>query len=374
MLGLAHRGWRLRDYGQHIVHALHGAGYTSALAGVQHIASPPFAEKEEIGYEEILLPAVHRAADVAPVAADYVRRSHERPFFLTVGFFETHRRFVQPDGRDDPRYALPPLPVPDTPETRADMAAFKATARLYDEAVGEVAQAVDAAGLSDSTLIIATTDHGLPFPRMKCHLADQGMGVMLIMKGPGTFSGGKVVDAMVSQIDIFPTICGLLGIHRPPWLQGLSILPLLEGKARCIHDEIFSEVTYHAAYEPMRAVRTNRWKYIRRWGGRNRPVLPNSDDGPSKTLWLENGWAGQSLPEEELYDHIFDPAEVRNLASDPGRSEILKDLRQRLETWMETTDDPLLKGPVELPPGGITNDPGDISAKDPLIVQKREGE
>src|SRR5207247_1678035 len=100
---------------------------------------------------------------------------------------------------------------------------------------------------------------------MKCHLTDRGIGVMLILRGPGVFSGGKVCDAMVSQIDLFPTLCDLLEIEKPAWLQGRSLLPLLHGEAEEVNDEIFAEVTYHAAYEPQRCVRTRRWKYIRRY-------------------------------------------------------------------------------------------------------------
>ena len=71
-----------------------------------------------------------------------------------------------------------------------------------------------------NTLVIYTTDHGLAFPDMKCNLTDHGIGVALIMDGPVPFSGGRVIDSMVSHIDIFPTLCDLLEIERPAWLQG----------------------------------------------------------------------------------------------------------------------------------------------------------
>ena len=64
----------------------------------------------------------------------------------------------------------------------------------------------------------------------------------------------------------------------------------IRGEAKEINEEVFAEVTYHAAYEPKRAVRTGRWKYIRRYGDKHTPVLPNCDDGLSKNLWLEYGW------------------------------------------------------------------------------------
>ncbi len=84
--------------------------------------------------------------------------------------------------------------------------------------------ALDANGLSENTLVICTTDHGIAFPRMKGNLTDHGIGVMLIMRGPGGFTGGKVYDALVSHIDLYPTICDLLEIEHPSWLQGTSLL------------------------------------------------------------------------------------------------------------------------------------------------------
>jgi N-sulfoglucosamine sulfohydrolase len=127
-------------------------------------------------------------------------------------------------------------------------------------------------------------------------------------------------------------------------------------------------VTYHAAYEPMRAVRTQRWKYIRRFGGRLRPVLPNCDDSPSKTLWLKHGWRERDLPEEELYDLAFDPNEACNVAGRPELAAALEEMRARLDRWMRATDDPLLHGPVPAPRGAQVNDPDGLSPREPVHV------
>src|SRR5260370_9038296 len=145
------------------------------------------------------------------------------------------------------------------------MGAFKASAWDLAWGVGEVLYALNARGLADNTLVICTTDHGIAFPRMKVYLTDHGIGVMLILRGPGGFTGGQVFDALVSQIDIFPTICDLLEIHRPRWLQGPSLLPLMQGDVEQLHDAVFAEGPYHAAYEPMRAVRTQPRNSIRRF-------------------------------------------------------------------------------------------------------------
>jgi arylsulfatase A-like enzyme len=286
MLGLAHRGFSLSDYQQHLIHTLHSAGYHSVLAGIQHVAAKP----ETIGYKELLRPASVKAADVAPGAEQFLSRAGSQPFFLDVGFFETHREYPQPTAADDPRYTQPPLPIPDTPATRQDMARYHASARLLDQGVGQVLNALDRYGLAANTLVISTTDHGVAFPLMKCNLEDTGWGVSLIMRGPGGFQGGKVSDALISHLDIFPTICEVVGIDKPAWLEGHSILPVVRGEAQEINEAVFAEVTYHAAYEPKRAVRTKRWKYIRHFGDQHTPVLPNCDDGLSKSLWVDHGW------------------------------------------------------------------------------------
>jgi arylsulfatase A-like enzyme len=171
---------------------------------------------------------------------------------------------------------------------------------------------------------------------------------------------------MVSQMDLYPTLCDLLNIEKPAWLQGRSLMPLVQGNAKQIHDEIFAEVNYHAAYEPKRAARTLRYNYIRHFGDRNTPVLPNCDDSPSKSYWLQHGWRDHIVPRELLFDTVFDPEETRNLVNDPAYAAALADMRQRLDSWMQRTDDPLLKGPVKAPAGAVTNDPNGISPQEPV--------
>jgi N-sulfoglucosamine sulfohydrolase len=361
MLGLAHRGWSLNDYHQHLVHPLHDAGYHSVLIGEQHIAKRP----DIIGFDRVVKIETTRVASVAPVAIEILAGPPPEPFFMSVGFFETHRDFLDPPSLRDALYSLPPPNLPDTPDTRRDMAAYKASARSLDQGVGAVLEALDLHGLADDTLIIFTTDHGLAFPGAKATLFDRGLGVMLIMRGPGGFAGGKVHDALVSHIDVYPTVCELVGIERLDFLQGLSMLPLVRGGQTAIRDAIFAEMTWHAAYEPQRAVRTERFKYIHRFGDRDRPVLCNCDDSPSKTLLLERGWADRRVPVEQLYDLTFDPNEAANLAGEASHESELAELRERLFEWMRKTGDPLLKGDPAPPPGAEINDPDQLSPSEP---------
>jgi N-sulfoglucosamine sulfohydrolase len=137
-----------------------------------------------------------------------------------------------------------------------------------------------------------------------------------------------------------------------------------------VNDAIFAELTFHAAYEPQRAIRTKRFKYIRRFGERTTPVLPNVDDGPTKDLLVRNGWAEKPLAREELHDLLFDPAEAANVAGEPACEADRAELAERLERWMRETEDPLLDGDVEAPPGTEITDPDQVSPSDAPIAHR----
>jgi N-sulfoglucosamine sulfohydrolase len=368
MLGLAHRGFQLSDPSRHIARVLRDAGYRTILAGSQHVTS---GDPSKLGYELVNdLPdaevvTVAAAADtVESLAGD----SSDRPFFLDIGFSQTHRPFPQLDPAEN-RYVMPIETLPNSPETRFDTACFVASVRDLDCGVGTVIDALDRSDLSDRTLVLLTTDHGPAFPRMKANLNDQGIGVMLIMRGPNEMTGGRVVDALVSQIDLFPTICDLTGIETPAWLQGVSLMPLISQTESAVRAWHFSEVTFHAAYEPQRAIRSPRWTYIRRFGESRFPVLANCDDGPSKEYLLRHGWQLQQLDEEQLFDNSLDPMQQNNLVGGASHAEVQELLAHKLLDWMADTDDPLLQGEVPLPPGAVVNDPESRSPMDELITQ-----
>lgn len=360
MMGLAHRGWSLTDYTQHWVHPLRGAGYHSTLIGEQHVSVDPAV----IGYDQVVPVTSNHAAEVTPLATTAIEELPQ-PWFLSVGFFETHRSYAVPTSVRDTLYSRPPAHIPDTPATREDMASFKASVRSLDQGVGAVLNALHHRGISDNTLIICTTDHGLAYPRSKATLYDRGTGVMLLMRGPEGFSGGRVIDPMVTHLDLYPTICDVAGIAHPGWLQGRSLVPLVQGRTDRLHDEIFAELTYHAAYDAQRSLRTERWKYIRIFHDYPHPVLPNVDDSAAKDALLAAGWADTVVPREQLYDLVLDPEEGWNLAAEPGHADLVADLRERLTAWMRETDDPLLDGPVPAPPGAVVNEQWQRSPDEP---------
>ena len=372
--GLAHRGFGMPDYSRHVVHRMKRAGYHTVLSGVEHTAPDAAA----VGYDQVVCDhdanypgagtAAAGTAGAAEAAAAFIRRQRSgaqrsgarrrpgKPFFLSVGLNQTHRPFppADPAGHpgEDPRFCRPPAPLPDTPRTRRDTADFKAAARVMDQAFGRVLSALDDAGLADDTLVLCFTDHGLQFPRNMCNLTDQGIGVFLVARGPGGFTGGRVIDAMVSLIDLAPTAYAAAGIDVPDFVQGAPLQPLARGEVDALHEEVHAEINYHAAYEPARCVRTERHKYIRRYDEYERVVLSNADDGPSKEELLSRGWEFLPREREMLYDLAFDPTEQHDLAACPAMAQAAADLRGRLDRWMAATGDPLLAGGrIDPPPG-----------------------
>jgi N-sulfoglucosamine sulfohydrolase len=364
MTGLVNRGWSLPEPEHLLSHVLNDAGYETALAGFQHVVK----DVETGGWERVLAKESDAATEDRAVA--FLGEERDRPFYLDIGFSETHRKgrgFAdQPDGeaKTDARYVRPALPFLDTPQARQDMAEYIDSARTLDMKMGKVFDVLAEHDLVKNTLVICTTDHGIAFPSMKCHLTDHGTGVMVIMRGPKGFTGGKVLDALVSQIDIFPTVCELVGIDRPAWLQGFSMLPLVTGQdggADSIRDAVFADVNYHACYEPQRMVRTQRWKYIRKFHDRKTIMLPNCDQSITKDQWQEHGWHEREVAEERLYDLMFDPHETNNLADDAVYEEVLVRMQNRLASWMKETGDPLPENPVVAHPHGVVNEEDDPS-------------
>jgi N-sulfoglucosamine sulfohydrolase len=381
MFGLAHRGFAMDDYDRHLAGFLSARGYETALAGQQHEVDEDAVDGGEtgadvLGYDRALegnpddvddLAIDHEQTrlDVAntEAAVEYVReqRGSPAPFFLSLGLYNTHQPMPLDQDVVDPAYVAPPTPLPDVPPVREEMAAFHALAGYVDDCFGRVVEALEATGQLADTVLLFTTDHGLPFPFMKCTLSDAGLGVSLVARFPdgADIPTGVAEDALVSQLDVFPTVCDLVDVESPAWVEGRSLLPVLDGRVDAVRDELFGEVTYHAAYEPKRCVRTDRYTYVRRFDDAyDEYVAPNTDDGPSKRYVVDLGAFDREPPETELYDLALDPAETNNLVDDPEYQDVRRDLRQRLTDWMERTDDPLLDGPVSKPAGAVA-DPQD---------------
>ena len=295
-------------------------------------------------------------------AAKYIKKYRGNKFFLSVGLLNTHQPFpIHGKEEVNPNYVMPPFPIPDMRETRAEMAEYIKSAMFMDKCFGIVLDAVRDSGIEKETIVFFTTDHGIPFPRMKSNLYDTGVGVSLIMKCPGNKRKGEVVDALVSHIDIFPTLCDYTGLEKPEWLQGRSFKPIIDNNLKEINNEVFSEVTYHCAYEPMRSIRTKRYKFIKVFDEYENYIPSNIDDGACKELFREWDYFETKKDKEMLFDLYLDPVERINLVKNMRYIDIYKDLSFRLKKWMEDTDDPLLQGKIEPPKGSIVCKPTEYS-------------
>lgn len=370
MFGLAHRGFEMPDYSHHIASYLKSFGYETVLCGIQHEAP----DAAMIGYTRILddqkfnmgcLEFDSETFDMenAERVCSYLESELHKPFFLSFGLFNTHRNYPEISADINPNYVMSLPGLPDCEQIRKDTAAFITSARIADAAIGKVLQKLEDSGLAENTIVLYTTDHGLAFPGMKCTLYDQGTSVGLIFDYPGNPSKGKVCDSLVSHIDVVPTIYDLCKIEKPQWLQGESLVPIFEGKENEIRQEVYSEVTFHAAYEPMRAVRTKRYKFIRRYDDELSVMLANIDDSPSKSFLFKNGCFKMPYNRTELYDLYRDPDEKNNLVGKEEYIHICKKMSGLLDTWMEENGDPLLDGHMRAPKGAFVNSAHDYTAK-----------
>jgi len=350
MMGLAHRGWKYNEGEKDLPHLLTEMGYNTYLFGHQHEYNyEDEAEMAKIGYKY----AYYHTWDcdeVADMACRFFKEEarYRQPFFASIGYKEVHRNYgTEYDPEILDKIKVPGF-LPDLEIVRKDIATFYRTIQRADEATGRILQAIKESGLEESTLIFFTTDHGPEFPRAKMTLYDPGIKVALIMKYPGVLEAGRRVKELVSNVDIFPTILEAIGIPIPENVQGRSFWPLLVGGEYEPREEVYAELTWHTLYDPMRAVRTRRYKYIKNF----RPGWPILMGGPPAQRYgaeMIEKYYGQPRPEEELYDLEKDPWERENLVERPEYEKIRDELRARLMRFLEETKDPLLQGPVPHP-------------------------
>ncbi len=343
VLGLAHQpfGWRIDPRERHVAHILRDIGYRTSLVGMQHLVE--CGSEHELGYQQVTsVQPAYEEADVA-IAQLGELYSSGQPFYLEVGFEEPHRPYdfggAVPDISRG--VAVPPY-LPDTSESHDDFAALQGAIRQMDTAVGRILAAVD-----DNTLVVFVTDHGLAMPRAKCTLYDPGIEVALLMRGPG-ISHGRVVSELVSNVDIAPTLLDAVGQPSEPTMHGRSFWPLLLEQQYVPRQEVFAEKTYHTAYEPMRAIRTDKHKLILNLEvGLRFDVAGDIMTSPIYPLMIPEMLG--TRPVVELYDLQRDPWERTNLTDSAAVEGAQTDLLRRLLRWMEETDDPLLRAPVTSP-------------------------
>lgn len=351
LIGLTHRGFRLSTC-KLLPAILAENGYRTYLFGFQHESPDPYL----LGYQNVVRGKSNSCTDVTPLLLEFLKSKPDKPFFAMVGFSETHRPYPKYDGPID---SIEPLPyLPDEPDVRRDIGGLNLLVRRMDESIGSILDTLEDTGLCEDTIFIYTTDHGIAFPGAKATLFDPGIEVALIVRGPEPFCGGRRIDALLSNVDIMPTILDVCGIKIPSDIHGKSILPLIKGETDSLHSEVYLELTYHAAYDPIRGVRTDRYKYIRSFEWRPYWFPPNVDPSPSKEVARKYGYFDMIRPIEMLFDLDRDPLERVNLAGDPSYSDVLKYMRSKLYNWMKETNDQLLvRGYIPPPPDARVTPP-----------------
>lgn len=383
LIGLAHRGFDITDKKKHLAAFLSQHGYETVLAGVQHEIRA--RSESALGYEKVLNPEAYyqkgirqeefltmqdEMASEAAVIYLQSRKKTDRPFYLAVGYGCTHREYPDLPQGYNCSYIMPPKGIPDLDGARQDMARLKIAIERMDGYCGKIIETLKATGEYENTVIVFTTDHGLPVPKAKCTLYDDGTGVAMMVRAPGVTKAFQSSDALLSQIDLYPTLCELLSLPQPEWLQGISFLPVLNQTVTEVRNEIYGEINYHIACEPVRAVRTSRYKYIRHYLAEYPNQIPcHIDDSEPKEIFHQAGIFEQKLPMEELYDLVGDPQERNNLAECQEFLEQKKEMQDLLLEWQRETRDPLAETKtVCLPVGAIASTPDSYSTKTQVIL------
>ena len=297
------------------------------------------------------------------------RRPADKPFFFWFGSQDPHRAYEKGTGKGaglDPAKVEVPKAWPDTPEIREDILDYYFEVERFDRQIGEQLEALESRGLLANTIVIVTSDNGMPFPRAKANLYDLGTRLPLIVSFPKQFRAAKV-ESFITLADLAPTILELASLKPGPEMSARSFLPLLQGKTQLNRDHVFVERERHANVRagdlsyPVRAIRTAEYLYIRnlrpeRWPAGD-PVMHKAvgpygdcDSSPSKQFILENRanpgmqqyyeLAFAKRPAEELYHLASDPGQTNNVIRDATHAVAKARLAKALDTWMRETGDP----------------------------------
>jgi len=367
MMGLGHRdfAWDLHPAERHLGQVLHDAGYATQLVGVHHESRHRDAAEvaARCGMEMVSFEERGEVITAQAIAHLTAFAQEDRPFYLQVGYSEPHRMIAQARHEDDymgfigdyitPDDTLNVTVLPylrDTPGTRRELAELQGAVRYVDTAIGDLLDALHAQGREADTLVIFTTDHGVALPRAKCALYDPGLEVALMLRLPARgWNGGRVLDALLSNVDVFPTILDALGLPVSATVQGRSFRPLLDGEAYIPRECVYGEMTYHDYYDPRRAIRTAQHKLIVNFTAAPAFMDPSQSWRPRSDTTTPANPKLAYHPLMELYDLAADPWEQHDCADDPAYATVRTDLLAQLGAWMRDTGDPLLKGAVTSP-------------------------
>ncbi len=276
--------------------------------------------------------------------------THESQIRCKPEQFARHMAKVAPEDRHDPAKAVLPPYYPDTPIVRNDWARYHDLITAMDLQLADLLKQLEEDGLADKTIVFFFGDNGRGLPRAKRWTYDSGIHIPLVVRWPDRRNAGTVCDDLVSFIDFGPTVLSLAGVKVPAHMQGRPFLGEQKAAAR---DYVFAaRDRMDETYDIIRAVRDKRFKYIRNFKP-GRPYAQYIDymdqmptlkemrrlnkegklTGPQKIFFLPE------KPEEELYDCVEDPHEIKNLAGSPEHRETLVKMRKVLDEWMKDTKD-----------------------------------
>ena len=289
---------------------------------------------------------------------------------------------------DPAKITLPSFLI-DTPETREHWARYLTDVTGMDEEMGRIHE-IAKKEFGDDFLFLFTSDHGGQWPFGKWNLYDYGTRVPMIVSWPGKVETGVRTDAMVSWVDILPTLIEAAGGEVPEGLDGQSFLAVLRGKTAKHRDRIFTTHTGDGSMNifPMRSVRVGKYKFIHNL--RPDGYHTNHSDRLRKdgagAYWDSWDAAAKKDPAAaaivkryytrekfELFDLEKDPLEQKNLAGDSAHTAELQRLQAVLADWTEAQGDELQPHREPYPVSKPLPDLTENSKKRPAKKGKKAG-
>ena len=305
----------------------------------------------------------------------------DHPFCFWLGTHEPHRGYEDGAGRrtgKDPAKVIVPPIFPDNDVVRSDILDYFLEIEHFDQMVSRAIRALEETNQLDNTIVVVTSDHGMPFPRAKASLYDAGSRVPLAIRWPeGIQNPGRDVDALMNLSDLAPTFLQAAGLKPPPTMTARSLMDVFsknevrERKAAYVAMERHDGCRKGGKGYPCRAIRTRDYLYIynfepTRWpSGSPDPTVcarripfGEIDMSPTKTFMMEHRnehgvarlahLAFGMRPTEELYDLRNDPSQMQNVAGAIEMLDVQQSLRRRLFDHLKDTQDPRVTGgPVE---------------------------
>ena len=296
------------------------------------------------------------AWDDSSRTAHWRNRGPDQPFFSVFNFNITHESqvWVQAENPlrvpEDLEVPIPPY-LPDTAVAQRDVRQVYSNIVAMDEQVGQILEELEQDGLLESTVIFWYSDHGGPLPRQKRLLYDAGLQVPMIIRYPDRWRAGELDDQLISFVDFKSTALSLAGIEPPEYVDGRAFAGEFQSSESRQYIHAAAD-RFDRQYDTIRAVRDDRFKYLRNYHPERGYYLPltyreqmpimqellrlRDQDGLTEA---QSQWFRESKPAEELFDTLADPHELTNLALDPAYSDKLLELRAELDRWLSGFDD-----------------------------------